>query len=150
MRRRDERIERIRAVEREYQVAQAAVSLLRAQLDADPSALNTQGLRYRDFAQLNQNLDATYLLRLFAEFETGLRQAWQNGFGRTTHPRVVELVASLAAQCVVPADCQERVHEVRRYRNSLVHEEDSDVAVIPLAQARGHLCRFFSFLPSDW
>jgi hypothetical protein len=143
-------MDRLRAVAREYEVAPVALALLADQLQEDPSALRIYKLRQRDFDRLRLNLEATYLIRLFAEFETGLREAWKDAFRRPTHPKMVDLLEAIAARCTVCQPWQDGVHKVRRYRNALVHEEGSTVEVVGILEARGHLARFFSRLPSDW
>ena len=50
------------------------------------------------------NLQVTYLVRLFAEFEAILRDYWLNGRRRTTVPRMVDLMNSVAAYCFMNAD----------------------------------------------
>ena len=90
------------------------------------------------------------MIRLCAEFESGLRDAWQNAFGRTTQPPLRDLLAAVAARRLVPQDALDRADAVREYRNGLVHEGTTVVATIPIADVRRHLCRFFSRLPSRW
>jgi hypothetical protein len=150
MRRRDQWIGQIRAVEREHQVIAVATKILSERLAADPSALRGHGLDYRDYQTSIRNLDATYLIRLFAEFESGLREAWERAFSQSSHPRMVDLLQALAARCRMPQDRLDDADRVRVYRNSLVHEGGEEVEPIPMGTARGHLCRFFSMLPSDW
>lgn len=149
MNRREERLERIRRVEREYQVAAVALGNLGRQLPADPSALAADELRQRDFLACRDNLEATYLIRLFAEFEAGLRQVWQT-LVRPTSPPAQILLDSIAARFYIPAVWLARVHKVRLYRNSLVHESDENIEKMSLVDARSQLCRYFSRLPTTW
>ena len=150
MSQRQARIDRIVAVEREYWAAAVAVDLLQKQLDADPAFLSAQKLRSRDARSLRSHLEGTYVIRLCAEFEGGLRDAWENAFGRQTHPPLRDLLVAIAARRLVPQDTLDRVDEVRCYRNALVHEGTSDTMQIPIADVRRYLCRFFSRLPSRW
>ena len=61
---------RIKGVEREYlAMRQAADRFLKAALD-DPTIVS-QDLRHREIAGASQNLEGTYVIRLFAQFETG-------------------------------------------------------------------------------
>jgi hypothetical protein len=147
VRKRDERISRIRAIDREHQVVAVALSSLQIELRADPSKLGQHGLRFQDFQHVRNNTEATYFIRLFAEFESGLREAWKHAYGRKTHPTVSDLLSAFSARCRIPDSVQERVENVRRYRNSLVHESDQEAHSIGLGEARARLCRFFSFLP---
>jgi hypothetical protein len=150
MKRRDWRIEQIRAIERELKVLHVASAILQKQLLADPSLLQQNGLEKRDYASALENLDATYLIRLFAEFETGLREAWKRACKKDTHPRMMDLLQAFAARYSIPEDWHARVDDVRKFRNTLVHEQDEEVSPIPIHKARGYLCRFFSRLPPDW
>jgi hypothetical protein len=107
-------------------------------------------LRYRDARDLRANLESTFLLRLFAEFESGLRDAWQHALARPTQPPMRDLLPAVAARCLVPQDWLDAADAVREHRNALVHEGPAVVEPIPIAEARRRLCRFFSRLPADW
>jgi len=67
--------ERIKAVEREYSSAQSAIIKLSAADARDPSVLGDD-LRPRYLRSAGENLEGTYLIRMFAEFETGVRSFW--------------------------------------------------------------------------
>jgi hypothetical protein len=75
MNKRDQRIERLRAVQRQYRAAVVALELLEKELRTNPSFLAAYDLRRRDATALRANLEATFFIRLFAEFESGLRDA---------------------------------------------------------------------------
>ena len=150
MRRRDQRLQLIRAIEREYEVIALAVDTLNQRLAADSSWLTDQGLARKDLAQAIRNLQATYMVRLFAEFETGLREAWRRAYRKRSHPRTRELLIAFAARCSISEAWYQAVDEVRQYRNALVHEEDERGDPIAVAVAGRSLCRFFSRLPSHW
>lgn len=138
---------RIKAVEREYVAMwQAADRLLEAAL-ADPTIL-LENLRHREIVRASHNLEGTYVVRLFAEFETGVRQYWEANWA--TYPKTADLLDGLAARCGIPDTQRDHAHLVRDYRNSLVHERDEKTEVVPVPLARGYLCRFFSFLPPQW
>jgi hypothetical protein len=150
MTRKQRRLERIRAIEREYLVASVAANALDERFRADPSALDAEELKFVDYRNFRDNLEATYLIRLFAEFEAGLREAWELAFRRTTIPSVRDLIDSVHAQRVLPDPWRDCVHQIRIYRNSLVHEGGEDADTIGLREACGDLCRFFSGLPHRW
>lgn len=147
---RQDRLERIAAVWREYAVARLATERLTIALQADPSLLSKARLRPVDARNLADNLESTYLLRLFAELEAGLREAWENCFKQTTVPRVKDLLDAVAARSYVPDDVLASAHAVRKYRNSLVHEGGEEAEAVPLEDAKSQLCTFFSRLPLDW
>jgi hypothetical protein len=69
MSQRQERIDRIVAVEREYLAASVAAELLQERLDADPAFLAAHDLRSRDARNLRAHLEGTYVIRLGAAAE---------------------------------------------------------------------------------
>jgi hypothetical protein len=144
------RMEQIRAIEREYLVVLIAAEDIGERLRADPSALDTEELEFADYRNFRENLEATYLIRLFAEFEAGLREAWELAFRRTTVPSVRDLIDSLHAQRLLPDLWRDCVHNIRIYRNVLVHEGGDEAEPIGLREACSDLCRFFSGLPRQW
>jgi hypothetical protein len=147
MTRKQRRLEQISAIHREYAVALVAAAGLEERFRKDPSALDAERLKFKDYQNFRTHLEATYLVRIFAEFEAGLREAWAVSFQRTSHPLTRDLIDSLAAQCGITQTWLNRVHDVRAFRNALVHEGGGDVAGVTIGAARGHLCRFFSMLP---
>lgn len=138
---------RIKAVEREYVAMQQAADRFRQAALHDPNILHGN-LRHGEIVTASANLEGTYIMRLFAEFETGARQYW--GANWNTYPKTVDLLDGLAARCGIPDTLLENGHLVRDYRNSLVHEREEKSETVPIDKARHHLCHFFSFLPQQW
>jgi hypothetical protein len=147
MRPRDDWLTRIKAVEREYRATSQAVAWFLNDAGGDPNVL-ADDLRHRDIKNASSNLEGTYLIRLFAEFETGVRHYWSANWD--TEPPTRSLLDGLAARQNIPTTTTTRCHLVRDYRNFLVHERESDMAALNLGEARAALCTFFSFLPEQW
>jgi hypothetical protein len=145
-----ERIERLRAVEREYQVAIAATEILLEALHRDPALLASRMLKHSDLQSFQTRLQATYLIRMFAEFETGLKDYWKNGQGKNPMAGIRDVIQSIASHRAVGDIVRLNAHAVRKYRNQLVHEEDAEADEVPIEAARRHLSRFFGYLPPDW
>src|SRR5271154_5741954 len=137
---------RIKAVEREYAAMRQAANRLRDAARADPTILD--GSLRKGLDEALTNLEGTYIIRLFTEFEAGARQYW--GAIRDTTPTTVDLLNGLAARRKIPDTERDNAHLVREYRNALVHEREEEPEVVPIAAARSHLCRFFGFLPQRW
>ena len=76
-------LDRLRAIEREFKVAQQAAGVLKKTLGQQPSFLSGENLKPADAMLFERNLEATYLLRLFAEFEQALRDWWHHGLGKS-------------------------------------------------------------------
>ena len=125
---------------------QAADCFRQAALD-DPTILQAN-LRHGEIVVASKNLEGTYIIRLFAEFETGARQYWAANWD--TDPKTVDLLSGLAARCKIPDTQRDNAHLVREYRNALVHEREEEPEAVPIAVARSNLCHFFSFLPPRW
>lgn len=138
---------RIKAVEREYMAMRQAADHFQQVTLANPTILE-ENLRQGEIVGASKNLEGTYIIRLFAEFETGSRQYWAANWD--TDPKTVDLFNGLAARCGIPDTQRDNAHLVREYRNVLVHEREENPEVVPIAVARGYLCHFFSFLPPRW
>ena len=96
-----------------------------------------------------RELEATYFIRLFAEFESALRSYW-TGAVRPTRPITENLVNRIASRRRVGDDVVLGVHSARKYRNSLVHERDELVPRVPIGEARRSLILFLARLPESW
>lgn len=151
MNHRQQRIERMRSVEREFLAARSAAELVETQLQTDPQWGIARGWQVADASNLAANLEITYIIRLFAEFEAGLRDCWQSYFLRKPKIDVGNLIDSIAAKRSIPQDWLESAHVVRMFRNVIVHEKPlSDLRQLAIEDARSHLCRYFSRLPLRW
>jgi len=147
MPRNDDWQSRIKSVDNEYKAMRQASERFRKMALDDPSILEV-GSEHRHLVAACANLESTYLIRLFAEFETGARQFWASQ--KSTKPNTAALLKGLASRCRIPSAELLLADSVRKYRNCLVHEFTESPKPIPLAEARGYLCRFFAFLPPRW
>src|SRR5436309_3336259 len=121
---------RIKAVEREHAATRLATDRLLESARQDPGVLRGD-LRYRDIAHASAGLDGTYVIRLFPEFETGLRLYWDAARG--TNPRTRDLLDGVSAMFKISEAYRDNAHSVREYRNSLVHEREGKVEAIAIA-----------------
>lgn len=149
MSKREVRQEQRERVAREFHAATVAVGLLDQLLGRDPSALGLHALGRSDYENLRRNLESTFFVRLFAEFESGLRDVWRHTV-RDSNPRTVELIDALAARRNVDEPVVTAVHAARGYRNALVHEGADLATPVPLATAARSLRRYFARMPVDW
>ena len=147
MPRNDEWQSRIKSVENEYKAMRQASERFKMMALNDPSTLEV-GSEHRHLITACANLESTYLIRLFAVFETGVRQYWATQ--KPTKPKTINLLKGVASRRRIPTAELILADSVRKYRNCLVHESTESLTPIPLADARGYLCRFFAFLPPRW
>ena len=140
-------IRQIKSIERDHSSTRLAFDRLLEEARRNPTILMGD-LEPQDIVKASGRLETTYLIRLFAEFEAGLRLYWATT--RETEPPTQHLLDGIAARCDIPPGRLADAHAVREYRNALVHEGDEGMAPISIAEARGYLCRFFAFLPPAW
>lgn len=145
------RLERIRD---EYQAASGALAYVSVSWHK-ASIFNFPGLEtvgVEEVQRAADDLEATYFIRLFSVFEGILKEhmaeshpgirvaedasaAWLiNRVAKLQQPRVADLF-------------RERVHAVRRYRNSLVHSGGNLPPFVQFAEALARLTRFADRLP---
>jgi hypothetical protein len=120
------------------------------QIKSTPGLTEPGNQRVRDILRTLDELEATYLVRIFAVFESILRNYWLSGLGKRTYPRASTLIDAVASRRRVPAERIAEAHEVRRFRNYLVHASTQPEPKMTLAQARRRLCRFLAYLPLQW
>src|SRR6266446_4359576 len=115
------RIQRINAVLQEYLAASTAAELLSAQTEADPSYGSSKGWEPRAGDAFVAKLEATYIIRIFAEFEVGLRDYWLTYRKKDTRPKMYQLLNESIPTQHFPQDYIDKADDVREYRNFLVH-----------------------------
>jgi hypothetical protein len=142
-------IQQIRSCESMCEAGKAATSYFLRLCRSDPSRIPSMGnFRVRDIRACHDDLEHTYLVRMFAVFETALREFWERAGRRQSHPPVNRLMDRIAVRCNMATDHLARAHSVREFRNTLVHGGTRES--VTLGDARSYLCRFLSNLPHDW
>lgn len=146
-------IDRLKSVERQHRVVRWAVqrlylTALEGQVDSPA------GTTPRDLMAAAESVEPTYLVRLWAEFETALLSYYRALRGDPeARIRAFDLVNTLSGvrrgRAVADA-VRDAVHEVREYRNSLVHERDDPAPRVPISEARRRLNTFLGKLPETW
>ena len=140
--------ERIKGVEREYWAARLAVGRLVADVARDPGVLG-DGPEQRDLIAANHNIEGTYLIRMFAEFESGVRSFWRAD-RRRSRPQAEVLLNRVGDVRGIPADVIDNVHGARTYRNSLLHDREDEVEVVTVSEARRCFQTYLARLPNEW
>jgi hypothetical protein len=148
-------IDRIKGAERECYVVAAAV-------DHYGKAVQSEGARLprktspRDLVTAAHPVESTYMIRMWAEFETALR-SYRRHLTRDPDDRIntsnlIDWAAGVKQGRAISADVRDDVHEVRKYRNHLVHERDDqdppDRVAIDVARTR--LNTLLHCLPIKW
>ncbi len=147
MRKRERWMIRIKEVERHFRAAAFAADHVLLRAAAFPDIVPVD-LQLQDLSGMRDKLEETYFVRLFAEFESGLRQYWATL--RDSHPKMQDLLNAVASRRKIPFDMLKAAHDVRDFRNALAHEHDDEPETVALKSARAHLCLYFSYLPANW
>jgi hypothetical protein len=135
-------IDRLKFVEREHRVVATAIARLRLAI-LEGLVRTPDGTTPRDLVAASENLETTYLVRLWAEFETALLSYYRDLTGDPeAHIKATDLVNTLAGVRrgrAIADEVRAAVHEVREYRNSLVHERTDPAPPVGLVEARSRL-----------
>jgi hypothetical protein len=145
--------EHVKNVEREYGAARFAIERLRDQAHASPDILGGNDPTRKHLARTLEDLEGTYIVRLFAAFEAALRS-----YDRARHN---DPDLNRAAAVLIDATGGRRgqgisdkvragAHAVREVRNFWAHESNEMSNPLTIAEARSRLERFLSWLPHKW
>ena len=137
----------MKSVERQYFVAEMARESLETALRAHSALLTGIGLNAADLRAFKSNLLDTYFIRLFAEFETAIKDYWKNGLNEDPRTRVMDVIDSLAARRRVLDSVRMNVHATRKWRNKLVHEDDTDASEVELTAPEARSASFLVSCP---
>src|SRR5271157_4117415 len=107
-----------------------------------------EGPSPRDLRSADENLEGTYLVHMFAEFETGVRSFWRAIKPRARTQAEV-LLDQVGDRCKIPADVIRIAHSTRKYRNNLLHDREEEVEVVTVSVAQRCFQRYLSRLPND-
>jgi hypothetical protein len=136
----------------ELDAGRFALSRVLADLNNNPDlfmAARANGVSDSELRRCAANLQITFVLRLFAEFEAVLRHYWVHGIGRHTEPEMRALMESIARRRSMNADDLALAHQIREYRNDIIHENLRD-ARFDFPQCLRGLGRFLRWLPLQW
>jgi hypothetical protein len=154
MNRRQQRLQRIANVAQEFLAARTAAEWLRNCQEKDPSFGNEYGWDAKAGIDFYENMEATYIVRMYAEFEAGLRDYWKTYLKQGTHPKMVQLVNHAIPNQHFSQDIIDDADEVRVYRNYLVHDIEDEVPAgvrrFTVATAKRCLCAYFGRLDARW
>jgi hypothetical protein len=148
-------IDRVKGAERECYVVAAAVNHYGQSVQASDAHLPDK-TSPRDLVTAADKVESTYMIRIWAEFETALRSYRRHITGdpddRISTINLIDWTAGVKRDRAISEDVRDDVHEVREYRNYLVHERDDqdppDEVVIDVARTR--LNTLLHCLPINW
>ncbi len=142
-------IRSLKAIEHEYWVADLAMRRLADQARRDPTILD-RDMRVRGIAEALSNLNGTYGIRLFAEFETGLRKFWGTTRIEAEPRGIAEIIDRIAARHGIGHVELTNAHRARRYRNRQIHDSEEVGETLEMSDCRSVLCTFLGKMPPNW
>jgi hypothetical protein len=141
------------AVESEYEAAKYAVGEMCHHARLDPTILDDSSVLLIPsmFRDCSLNLEPTFILRLFSEFEFILRDylAFMRPSPRVRRTRMEILINRAATIEQIPHHIMMAAHQVREFRNRIVHE-GIHVKLLTLQECKSMLNQFLSHLPRRW
>jgi len=143
-----DRYNAITSCEKMCHAGKAATSYYYSVFNETQQAIEKPLFSIGDILKCNSDLAATYIVRIYSEFEVTLRSYWEKGMGKRTRPCAEVLYDRVASRVYVRSDVLDNVHTVREYRNSLVH--GGPATPVTLGEARKYLCTYISNLPREW
>ena len=137
----------------EYKSARAAVDHLQSALTATPDLLERDRPARDHLRRADQNLEGTYIVRLFAAFEAALRSydraRHQDPTRQTNASTLIDETAGKRGRGIQP-HIREGNHTVRRLRNFWAHDADENPGPMTMNEARARLQVCLSELPDEW
>jgi hypothetical protein len=137
----------------EYKSARAAVDRLKAEVVAAPDLLKNDPVAREYLRDAHGNLEGTYIVRLFAAFESALRsydRAKHNDPTRKTDASaMIDEIGGKRGRGI-QLGIGQRAHEVRLVRNYWAHESDEDLEPMTIDKARARLQAYLHELPDEW
>ncbi len=139
---------RLKEVEREHTSTRWATDHLLRSIQEGAVRLE-QNLKRGDITRASNRLEATYVIRLFSEFELGLKR-FLKAKGKKPPKNASQLIDRVASLVGFAGTFLTNAHKVRRYRNKLVHNLDEEVESLALRKATSIICTYMDRLQPHW
>jgi hypothetical protein len=154
----------INEVGQEYEASRVAVARLTDQVHENANVLADEPKARSGLLRASQNLEGTYLVRIFAAFESALRsyERWWHpervGETRVDASQMIDEIGARNADDVprrhkraIGTQIRNRVHQVRRSRNFWAHD-DADAIDVPMPLQRAKMCllEYIDKMPLEW
>lgn len=139
---------RTKDVEREFRACDEAIDFYIQQYNKTQLPLPAN-LKLSDFYNAKSELERTYFVRLFALLEDCLRSYW--GFIKPgKQPKMKGLIDGIGAKHGLEHSLILQLHQLREYRNSIIHDSSLNAVTVILIEARRIANQCISRLPDRW
>ncbi|MDR3636002.1 MAG: hypothetical protein P4L84_19525 [Isosphaeraceae bacterium] len=137
----------------EYEVSRAALTRFQAGVqNAQPGFSLPRGTQPHHLEQAVEELEGTYLIRMWAVFEAAWVSFWRHRTGYAGTIKAMHLIQwaeGVQEGHKAADDVTDDVNRVRLYRNFLVHG-DHPAPRVPIGDAKMYLNRHLVKLPDQW
>ncbi len=136
-----------------FKAASVSVARLRNQVAADASTIADEPWVREHLGRTYENLEGTYIVRMFAAFEAALRSYDRYLFNdpqRETPASVMIDQLGSKRHLSVRAQIRDGVHRARRIRNYWAHDLDAALDPMPIDRVRGFLQSYLDRFPKNW
>ena len=141
-------LQELASVRAEFEAVRLATSHLELTWTRLTDILRRGTVEIAHVREAARNLEMTYIIRLFSDFEGLLYRHLVARHPRLRIPRTAEaLLNRVALRERIPDPIREAAHAVREYRNSRVHQKSEPAREMTLQNANAALNRFLACLP---
>jgi hypothetical protein len=141
--------DRIKQVKASYITALQTVNVLRRLVELQPDLRYDYELDLSEMRNLERELHDAYFVRMFARFESSIRHFWRTTV-RDTKPPTEQLINSVADRRGIEEDVKDTLHEIRDFRNFLIHEDHDIKRRFTIEEASKTLNKYLARLPLQW
>ena len=131
----------------EFDVARVTISYVERAWPQLPDDLDLDGIALRQIQRASRNLEDTYVIRAFAEFEGIIRDYLPAPAGRQDNRSSYTLINRVALRCRIPDPIRDDAQAVREYRNSLTHGGRVGARTITFQDVIAALNKYLARLP---
>lgn len=145
-------IERLRTVQMEFNSTREAIRYVQVNWQKYDIQRDVTALKPAHFDHAGRNIEITYFVRLYAEFEGVLKDHLATNFPAVTvtaKPKVDALITLVlkAEGFVLDPALRRKMDHVRDYRNSIAHRAHASAPSVTFVEALSRLNRFLAKLP---
>jgi hypothetical protein len=145
---------RFRRVQGEYDAVREAIALLYRNWNRRGFGDSLNGVSETMLEEATRNLERTYFIRLYAEFEGILKDHLVSNhpaqaFAEEDRPRVDDVIARVrqAENLTINPRLRDKLDAARDYRNSIAHSRRTPVPQVSFADGQAALGRLVGMLP---
>lgn len=150
---RDAAFDRLRRIRDEYEAVRFSLGQTLRALQSDTPTLHasiSQNRRLGEFQRAVENIEKTYIVRLFSEFEGIAVHYHRFGLKRPTkNPLISRVLTNLRDRQKIDSATSQLADEVRTCRNNIVHLS-SHTPALDFHTCKSRLGKFLARLPQTW